>query len=200
MFMKTQLINKLGAFASLVALEQMDFERFQSYEDDDFKSRLGIPVSIQMIYELTKIVDALCEQGEDADCVVDFLVDPSHVAFQTLKSNFEIHCTRREALGVVLQNRVQHMDWDEVLQDKRPLESVVGNLMHILEELELLYWEDLGDAGEFSSHELTALYPSFGLFCAAALNVYADNTGFDEDFDSEHLRSCVQFLREMIGV
>ena len=173
--------------------------RFETYQKRDLQSLHDLPVPIQMIATLAQLIDELVNTGSEDDCLIDFVVTPSLENLNKITSQFHVQYSHIQAIPIILKHRFQQQDWKQIAATPETLVSFVETVMELLVDLELLDWTDLSDSEYISDHELLAIYPSFNAFAKVALNVYADNVGFDVIADTQHHADAQTFLNDVLN-
>ena len=196
---KTEAIRQIGACATFFPLTEPEFLRFETYQKRDLQSLHNLPVPIQMIATLAQLIDELVNTGSEDDCLIDFVITPSLENVKKITSQFDVQYSRMQAIPIVLRHRFQQQDWKQIAATPKTLISFVETVMEPLVNLELLDWTNLSDSEHISTHELLTIYPSFNAFAKVALNVYADNVGFDVIADTQHHADTQTFLNDVLN-
>ena len=194
--MNTDMIQKLLALACYTEITEEDFSRVLNYQKEDFAHPNDISLSLHMLHEMSGIVDILCEGGEDAACLIDYIVEPSLESLEAIQNHFPVSLTPKQAQTIVLKHYLQKYTWQDVCNSLVPFAE---RMMAVLEMLDLLYWTNLTDKEYRETHPMTSMYPSFSSFCTAVLNVYTDNVGFDATRDATFLNDVQKFHQEALA-
>ena len=199
--MLQQYLEKINAFACFTPLCEADFARFSDYRPRDFNEPSGVELAIRMINEIVKTVDIVCHI-DAPPCIIDFMVTASPDTLNAILNHYELSMNYEKALHLVLKHYCM-IYCQKFHRHGRPIayqvEDLIKDIMSAHETLQLLEWADLSEEEFLHDHILQKCFPSFSLFCTAALNVYADNTGFNTAFDRQLLEDGKTYLKE-IGI
>ena len=136
-----ELKKRIGGYAFLYPFTDEDFDRYQNYDDDDFRWLYGLDLSIICIFEIANIITEFCETDCYDDCMMDFLITPSQEALTKIVEHLQIQMNPTEALAIVLQHHFQSKDWNETLASVDNISELVENNADIIgfELLDLKY-------------------------------------------------------------
>ena len=196
-----ELKHRMVGYAFLTPLTDDDFNLYQNYNDRDFRALHFLPVAIICIFEITNIILEFCETDCYDNCMMDFLITPSQESLITIIKHLQIEMqfSRSEALPIVLQHHFQSENWVDMLTSSQNLTQLVETIMKKLSGFELLDWSETIDKKVLEENELKNLYPSFLFFSDAALNIYADNVGFEPIKDNQLFQHTQNFLSEILN-